>query len=317
MPHSAAERKAFWQIHFCVLLWGFTAILGKLITLPAQALVVWRMVLVALLLAVLPRVWRGLRALSPRLIAIYAGIGTIVALHWLTFYGAIKLSNASVAVSCLALGSIFTAIIEPMLTGKPHARSEILLGLMVIPGVYLLIGGVPLSMHLGIAVGILSSLLTAVFATLNKRYVHEADPESVTFIEMSVGALALAGASALYFGLDATFIRPDLYNFSLLLVLAVLCTLLPFILSLHALRHISAFSSQLALNLEPVYAIVIAALWLKEYQELTPQFYLGVAIILSAEKVRLVHVRGFRCRINPGVRRQADDLERLEEIATL
>jgi drug/metabolite transporter (DMT)-like permease len=291
MSHSAVERKAFWQIHFCVLLWGFTAILGKLITLPAQALVVWRMVLVALLLAVLPRVWRGLRVLSPRLIAIYAGIGIIVALHWLTFYGAIKLSNASVAVSCLALGSIFTAIIEPILTGKPHARSEILLGLMVIPGVYLLIGGVPLSMHLGIAVGILSSLLTAVFATLNKRYVHEADPESVTFIEMSVGALALAGASALYFGVDATFIQPDLYNFSLLLVLAVLCTLLPFILSLHALRHISAFSTQLALNLEPVYAIVIAALWLKEYQELTPQFYLGVAIILSAVFVQPLLLR--------------------------
>jgi drug/metabolite transporter (DMT)-like permease len=291
MPHSAAERKAFWQIHFCVLLWGFTAILGKLITLPAQALVVWRMLLVSVLLAVLPRVWRGLRVLPPRLIAIYAGIGVIVALHWLTFYGAIKLANASVAVSCLALGSIFTAIIEPMLTGKPHARSEILLGLMVIPGVYLLIGGVPLSMHLGIAVGILSSLLTAVFATLNKRYVYEADPESVTFIEMSVGAMALAGASTLYFGVDATFIRPDFYNFSLLLVLAVLCTLLPFILSLHALRHISAFSTQLALNLEPVYAIVIAALWLKEYQELTPQFYVGVAVILSAVFVQPLLLR--------------------------
>ncbi|MFZ9934953.1 MAG: DMT family transporter [Arenimonas sp.] len=291
MPHSAAERKAFWQIHFCVLLWGFTAILGKLITLPAQSLVVWRMLLVSVFLAVLPRVWRGLRILPPRLIAIYAGIGVIVALHWLTFYGAIKLANASVAVSCLALGSIFTAIIEPMLTGKPHARSEILLGLMVIPGVYLLIGGVPLSMHLGIAVGILSSLLTAVFATLNKRYVHKADPESVTFIEMSVGALALAGASALYFGVDATFIRPDLYNFSFLLVLAILCTLLPFIISLHALRHISAFSTQLALNLEPVYAIVIAALWLREYQELTPQFYAGVAVILSAVFVQPLLLR--------------------------
>ncbi|MFN5702556.1 MAG: EamA family transporter [Gammaproteobacteria bacterium] len=291
MPHSAAERKAFWQIHFCVLLWGFTAILGKLITLPAQALVVWRLLLVSAFLAILPRVWQGLRVLPPRLIAIYAGIGVIVALHWLTFYGAIKLANASVAVSCLALGSIFTAIIEPMLTGKPHARSEILLGLMVIPGVYLLIGGVPLSMHLGIAVGILSSLLTAVFATLNKRYVHEADPESVTFIEMSVGALALAGASALYFGVDATFIRPDLYNFSFLLVLAILCTLLPFIISLHALRHISAFSTQLALNLEPVYAIVIAALWLREYQELTPQFYAGVAVILSAVFVQPLLLR--------------------------
>lgn len=282
MPHSAAERKAFWQIHVCVLLWGFTAILGKLITLPAQALVVWRMALVALFLAILPKVWRGVRALPPRLLAIYAGIGTIVALHWLTFYAAIKLSNASVAVSCLALGSIFTAVVEPMLTGRKHEISELILGIMVVPGVVLLVGGVPSGMHLGIAIGILSSFLTAVFATLNKRYVHAAEPESVTFIEMSVGGLFMILAGIAYFGIDGTLMWPDLRDFTLLLILALACTLLPFILSLHALRHISAFATQLALNMEPVYAIVIAALWLKEYQELTPQFYLGVAIILAA-----------------------------------
>ena len=281
MPHSAAERKAFWQIHVCVLLWGFTAILGKLITLPAQALVVWRMALVALFLAILPKVWRGVRALPPRLLAIYAGIGTIVALHWLTFYAAIKLSNASVAVSCLALGSIFTAVVEPMLTGRKHEISELILGIMVVPGVVLLVGGVPSGMHLGIAIGILSSFLTAVFATLNKRYVHKAEPESVTFIEMSVGGLFMILAGIAYFGIDGTLMWPDLRDFTLLLILALACTLLPFILSLHALRHISAFATQLALNMEPVYAIVIAALWLKEYQELTPQFYLGVAIILA------------------------------------
>lgn len=282
MPHTHAERKAFWQIHFCVLLWGFTAILGKLISLPAQALVVWRMLLVSAFLAVLPRVWRGVRALPPRLIAIYAGIGAVVALHWLTFYGAIKLANASVAVSCLALGSIFAAVLEPLLTGKPHARSELLLGLMVIPGVVLLVGGVPLHMHTGIVVGVVSAFLTALFAVLNKRYVHDADPESVTFIEMLVGASFLAIVSIGYFGLNQTFILPDWRDAGLLLVLALACTLLPFILSLHALRHISAFSTQLALNLEPVYAILIAALWLKEHRELTPQFYLGVAIVLAA-----------------------------------
>ncbi len=151
MPHSAAERKAFWQIHFCVLLWGFTAILGKLITLPAQALVVWRMLLVSLFLAILPKVWRGIRALPPKLMLTYAGIGVIVALHWLTFYAAIKLSNASVAVSCLALGSIFTAVVEPMITGRKHEISELILGIMVVPGVVLLVGGVPPGMHLGIA----------------------------------------------------------------------------------------------------------------------------------------------------------------------
>ena len=282
MPHSAAQRKAFWQIHFCVLLWGFTAILGKLITLPAQALVVWRMALVALMLAILPKVWRGVRALPPRLLAIYAGIGMLVALHWLTFYAAIKLSNASVAASCLALGSIFAAVLEPMLTGRKHEISELILGIMVVPGVVLLLGGVPSGMHPGIVIGILSALLTAVFATLNKRYVHAAEPEAVTFIEMGVGGLFICLAGVAYFGADDTLIWPDLRDFLLLLVLALACTLLPFILSLLALRHISAFSTQLALNMEPVYAILIAAAWLKEHRELTPQFYLGFGIILAA-----------------------------------
>jgi drug/metabolite transporter (DMT)-like permease len=282
MQHTVEQRKAFWQIHFCVLLWGFTAILGKLITLPAQALVVWRMLLVSLFLALLPKVWRGIAKLPAKLLLIYAGIGSIVALHWLTFYAAIKLSNASVAVSCMALGSIFTAVVEPMLTGRKHDISELILGIMVVPGVVLLIGGVPSGMHLGIVIGIISSFLTAVFATLNKRYVHDAEPESVTFIEMGVGGAFMALAGIAWFGIDSTLMLPDLRDFGLLLVLALACTLLPFILSLHALRHISAFATQLALNMEPVYAILIAALWLKEYRELTPQFYLGVFIILTA-----------------------------------
>ncbi len=276
------QRRAFWHIHFCVLLWGFTAILGKLITLPAQALVVWRMALVCGFLAMLPKVWRGITALKPKLILTYAGIGIIVALHWLTFYGAIKLSNASVAVSCLALGSIFAALIEPILTEKPWNKNELLIGILAVPGVILLVGGVPLSMHTGIIVGIISAFLTSLFAVLNKRYVHDAEPESVTFIEMSSGALFLTVASILYFGTDKTLMIPDNHDAILLLILALVCTLFPFILSLRALRHISAFTTQLALNLEPVYAIVIAALWLKEYEELTPQFYLGVSIILLA-----------------------------------
>ena len=276
------QRRAFWQVHLCVLLWGFTAILGKLITLPAQALVVWRMALVCVFLALLPKVWRGVAAIKAKLILTYAGIGVIVALHWLTFYGAIKLSNASVAVSCLALGSIFAALIEPLLTDKPWNKNELLIGIFAVPGVVLLVGGVPLSMHTGIIVGVISAFLTSLFAVLNKRYVHDAEPESVTFIEMSAGALFLAVASILYFGAEQTLMIPDSHDAILLLILALICTLFPFILSLKALRHISAFSTQLALNLEPVYAIVIAALWLKEYKELTPQFYLGVSIILLA-----------------------------------
>ncbi len=286
MSETALERRAFWHIQLCVLLWGFTAILGKLITLPAQALVVWRMAIVAVLLAMLPQVWQGLRSMPPKRLLTYAGIGCIVALHWLTFYGAIKLANASVAVSCLALGSVFAAVLEPILTNKKHDKSELLLGIAVLPGVYLLVGGVPLHMHLGIVVGIASAFLTSLFAVLNKRYVHDAEPEAVTFIEMSVGAAFLALVSIGYFGFNATFITPNLSDGMLLLILAVACTLFPFILSLRALRHVSAFTTQLSLNLEPVYAIVLAALFLGEYQELGVKFYIGVAIILSAVFVK-------------------------------
>ncbi len=279
--------KAQWQIHLCVLLWGFTAILGKLITLPALPLVWWRMLLVVLALALVPRVWRGLRALSPRLLASYAGIGVLVAMHWLTFYGAIKLSNASIAATCMALATVFTALIEPKLAHRPFSRGELLLGIAVLPGVAMVVGGVSTDMRLGVAVGALSALFVALFSSLNKRLVNHADPLTVTAVELGAGALALtllAPLMPLVFPAFAgdLLALPSAPDMAWLLVLAVACTLLPFVLSLVALRHISAFSAQLAVNLEPVYAIVLAMLLFSEQRELTPMFYLGVAILLCA-----------------------------------
>ena len=277
----SAERRARWSLHLCVLLWGFTAILGKLITLPTGALVVWRMGLVAALLALWPRVWRGIDAISRVQILRYAAIGVVIALHWLAFYGSIRLANASVAVGCVALGSVFAAILEPLITGRPHERAELLLGLLVIPGMALLVGGVPLSMYLGVAVGVLSALLAALFAALNKRYATDDPPEAVTLIQMTAGAVAIALGASVVFGVDQTLRLPDATDLGWLLVLAVVCTLLPFMLWLQALRHVSAFTTQLTLNLEPVYAIVLAALLFHEYRQLTPSFYAGVAVIIA------------------------------------
>ena len=158
--------KAQLQIHFCVVLWGFTAILGKMISLPALPLVWWRMLLVVAALALLPRAWRGLRVLSPRLILAYAGIGALVALHWLTFYGAIKLANASVAATCMALATPFTALVEPALARRPFSGRELALGIAVLPGVALIVGGVPDAMRIGIAVGALSAFFVALFEYL-------------------------------------------------------------------------------------------------------------------------------------------------------
>ncbi len=283
----SARAKAHLQIHFCVLLWGFTAILGKMITLPALPLVWWRMLLVVIALAIVPSVWRGLRAMPRRLFAAYAGIGALVALHWLTFYGAIKLANASVAATCIALGPVFLALLEPLLAKRKFDPRELLLGLGVVPGVALVVGGVPSGMRLGIAVGALSALLVAIFGSLNKRLVEHGDPLTVTGIELGAGAVTLTLLAPLmpwiFPAFDGALLAvPGPRDIVLLLILSLACTLLPFALSLVALRHMSAFAAQLAINLEPVYAIVLAILLLDEQRELTPQFYLGVAVILLA-----------------------------------
>jgi drug/metabolite transporter (DMT)-like permease len=283
----SSSARAQLQIHFCVLLWGFTAILGKLISLAALPLVWWRMLIVVAALALFPRTWRGLRAIPPKLMLAYAGIGVLVALHWLTFYGAIKLANASVGATCMALATPFTALIEPKLARRRFSPRELVLGIAVLPGVALVVGGVPGSMRLGVAVGALSALFVALFGSLNKRLVEHGDALAVTGLELGAGTLALTLLAPLLpiaFPLLASspFVLPDARDAALLLALALACTLLPFTLSLVALRHMSAFAAQLAVNLEPVYAIVLAAILLGEQHELQPLFYVGVAIILAA-----------------------------------
>ena len=286
MPTPEA-RRAQLQIHLCVLLWGFTAILGKLITLPALPLVWWRMLLVVAAVALLPRFWRGLRALPPRIGLAYAGIGMLVALHWLTFYGAIKLANASVAATCMALATVFTAVVEPLVVRTRLSWRELALGIGVLPGVALVVGGVPAGMRAGIAVGVLSAALVAIFGSLNKRYVGHADPLTVTGIELGAGTVMLTllapAMATLFPAFDGPLLEvPGARDLGWLLVLALACTLFPFVLALVALRHMSAFGAQMALNLEPVYAIVLAMLLLGEQRDLSPRFYLGVAIILLA-----------------------------------
>jgi drug/metabolite transporter (DMT)-like permease len=275
-------RKALLQIHFCVVIWGFTAILGKLISLPAFALVWWRMFLVVAALALVPAFWRGLRQMSLTTISIFAGIGVIVALHWVTFYGAIKLANASVAATCMGVAPIMMAIVEPLITRKRFDPRELLIGVAAIPGVMLVVGGTPQGMRLGIAVGVLSALLVSLFGSLNKRYVERGDPIAVTGLELAAGTVFLTVLAWAFGGDMLQLPVPGARDAALLLVLSLACTLLPFALSLVALRNLSAFSAQLAVSLEPVYAVILAMLLLGEQRELGLQFYAGLAIILGS-----------------------------------
>lgn len=278
----SVHAKPWFQFHFCVLLWGCTAILGKVISLAAVPLVWWRMLIVALALLLMPRTWFGFKAMPARLFAIYLGIGALVALHWLAFYASVKLANASVAASTLALGPVLVAFIEPWIVRRRFDPRELLLGVAVIPGVVLVAGGTPPRMQLGLFFGLSSAVFLAVFAALNKRYAAHASSLSMTCLEM-IGGLALVTALLPLLSSSTELLAaPEGRDVGLLLVFCLVCTLLPFALSLVALRQISAFGAQLALNLEPIYVIALGAVLLGEQHELTARFYVGMAILLAA-----------------------------------
>jgi drug/metabolite transporter (DMT)-like permease len=278
---TTAHSRAWLQIHTCVVLWGFTAILGRLITLGALPLVWWRMLIVTAALALWPPFWAGLRRMPGRRIATYVAIGVLVTLHWITFYGSIKLSNASVAATCMALTPVFVSFIEPMLAGRRPQLSEVGLSVAVLPGVALVVGGTPAGMRDGIIVGAFSALAAALFSTLNKRAIGTSPVITVTGLQMAAGALLLPAVAGLLPADEHIIVRPDLHDGWLLFALSIACTLFPYALALVALRHLSAFDTTLAVNMEPVYAIVLAVLLLNEQRDLEPSFYGGVAIIVG------------------------------------
>jgi len=259
-----------------------------------MALVLWRMLLVALVLLCLPRVWRGLSRLSRRHLLAFSGIGMLVALHWISFYGAVKLANASVAATCMATLPIFMCVLEPLITGKRFAPRELLLGLLILPGMAFVVGGTPAPMNAGIAAGVLSALLAALFSAYNKRLILCTDSLTATALEMLSGGLTVFTIiaalsllpqaenfdSAVFLTAAQLLQAPSSADLFWLLVLALICTLLPFALSLKAMRHISAYAAALAVNLEPLYAMVLAVLILDEQRQVDSSFYLGAAIVL-------------------------------------
>lgn len=270
------------QIHFSVFLWGFTAILGKLITLAALPLVFWRVLIVTLCLFFWLPVWRQLARVSRRDLRLAIANGTLVVLHWLCFYGSIKAANASVAATCMALAPVFLSVVEPLWRRQPFALRDLGVALACIPGVALVVGGIPGEMYWGMLLGVLAAFLAALFGLGNKALAMRMPALALTSIQMGTGALLLAVTLPFWpaFGMAVDWPAGD--DWLWLSVLAVVCTLLPFALSLVALRRLSAFSAQLAVNLEPVYAITLAALLLGEGGELRWTFYAGVALILAA-----------------------------------
>ncbi len=276
-----ATTRAYIQLHIAVFAYGFTAILGDLISLSALNLVWWRVLITSVSLLFLINVVNLFRTMPRKRILQFMGIGVLVGLHWICFYGAIKLANASISLVCMATSSFFAAFLEPLFLKERIKGYQVALGMLIIPGMALVVNGIQVEMMLGVWVGLAASLLATLFGIFNKILIDEAEPYSITFLELSSAWLFLSLLLP-FFLEDLTDLKPTTHDWGYLLVLSLICTTLAFALSLKALKHLSAFASSLTINLEPVYGILLAYFMLNDSQELSTNFYIGVVVILLA-----------------------------------
>lgn len=275
-PHT----KAYWQLHTAVLLAGFTGILGKLIQLNEAWLVWYRMLITTIVLLLMA--WKARQTLrlpfaqARRLFF----IGFIIAMHWVFFYGSIKYGNVSVALVCFAATSAFTAIVEPLLLKSAFRWQELMLGALVLMGIYLIFH-FDASYRTGIVLGTIAAFLSALFPVLNKRVVRQIPAGLLSLYELGGGWIILTLLLPLYLWFSpASDYWPRWADWGWLLILSVFCTVLAFQLSVNALKYISPFTVNLTYNLEPLYGILLAFLLFREDQLMGKGFYLGSAVIL-------------------------------------
>lgn len=292
---GAAPRFLHLQMHLLVVVFSSTAVFGELISLSAPALVVWRTAMAALAGAIVARCLLRQGLLGPaRRIPALLGVGAIIGVHWMTFFGAIQLANISIALAGLATTSFFTAFTEPWIERRRIRPLEVWLGLLVLFGL-LLVAGFERGRLAGLLCALVSALLAAVFPVLNRRFVQEPgmQPQVMIVWEM-LGACGVAlatlpllpGAGGLagllgWHGLDWLWLT----------LLALVCTVFAHAFHIHLLRHLSAYAGNLANNLEPVYGILAAALLFGEHRQLHPGFFAGTASIVLANVLHPIALR--------------------------
>ena len=248
------------------------------------------MLLSAIILAAFLFYKKQLQKLSGRNILKLFGVGAIISLHWVTFYGSIKYSNVSVSVTCLSTIGFFTSFFEPLIMRRKVDFVEVFLGLLAIAGVYLIFNFYP-EYKTGIMFGILSAMLACIFPILNKKLLSDFSPNTVTLYEMSGGFIALCFIIPFYLHFfPAAYYLPTISDWFWLILLAGICTVFAFNLSLNALKHITAFTTNLTYNFEPVYSIILAFIIFKENKFLGAGFYYGIALILLAVTLQMMRV---------------------------
>lgn len=283
-------KKAFIQLHTAVFLAGFTGILGKLIHLNEGLLVWYRLCISAATMWLLFTITGQLKRISAKDMLRITGIGLIAALHWVTFYGAIKYANVSVALVCFSAVGFFTAILEPLLLKRPFLWREVLLGLMVMAGIYIIFHFDP-QYKTGIVIGVISAILGSVFPIYNRQLMQRMNAATLLTWELTGGLVVLTLLFPFYnHYFPAAYYLPSASDWLWLLVLSWGCSVWAFQLSANALKKISAFTVNLTYNLEPVYGIVLAFVLFNENKYLNASFYIGLSIIILAVVLQTIRV---------------------------
>lgn len=280
------------HLHLIVFIWGFTAILGKLISLDALPLVWWRMSLAVFLIFGYIYYRKTSFQLARKDIILLIVSGLVIALHWITFFKAIKVSNISITLACLSTGAFFTSILEPIFYKRKMVWYEIVFGLVVLIGLYFviessepnfiqksIISNMSGTMY-GVLLALTSAFLSASFSIINGKFAQRIDATIVSFYELLGGVLFLSIFLLFSKQFTIQFFNITLSDFMWLGILASICTAYAFIASVNVMKYISPYTVMLTINLEPVYGIALAVLIFEKKEQMSFSFYIGATIIL-------------------------------------
>jgi drug/metabolite transporter (DMT)-like permease len=271
----------FVLLHIIVFIWGFSPILGRYITANAWQLV-WFRILITICAMFLYLIFTGhnLRISRKHLLQL-SGVGLIIMVHWLAFYGAIKVSNVSVTMVAFSTGTLFSSIIEPFFFKRKVRLYEVIIGMIIIAAIALIFS-IETQYWLGIVLGILAAFTSSLFGVFNAIFTKQLRPAIISFYELTAALVGLTIFIAINRDFTPAFFELDQASVIGLLILSLVCTVFPFIASVDLAKYISPYTIVLTVNLETVYGIIWAILFFSENQEVQPSFYVGVVIILAA-----------------------------------
>ena len=275
------------HFHFIVFIFGFTAILGKLISIDALSLVWYRMSIASVVLALV--LWIGKTSLkvTPKQIGVMTICGLLIALHWICFFHAVKVSNVSITLAILSSGAFVTAFLEPIFYKRKFVTYELVLGLLVVFGLAIILDA-EFNYINGIIYATLAMLFSVAFTLINGVAVKKSDPKVMSFYQLVTGALFTTVFLGFSQGFDSDFFLLSSTDTLWLVILATVCTAYAFVVSIAVMRHLSPFSIMLGINMEPVYGILLAVLIFGDTERMHASFYIGTLLILIA-----VMVNGF------------------------